>query len=488
MIKNLRILFFLFIGILGPFLMLNAQEMNPRFLDETWAFYNKNVQVFNNQRLGESLKFGLDKDYVNTLISEDHPVYHKPSSFYIESFSTVDFSAPINERYYQMDFDKNQSYTVAEVMIYLGEKYAGFFEKPRRDMVIPKRDAKRLVDSLDLGQATQLKFREFWYFDELRGLLVPRVMGVGFVPPKSKTGEAVMWLDFSYIALKDMGRIRMLNQKEISNLVEYLSWPSFFRHFDQIGYSTYPDQTTLYKFSTDVDAYMAKFQIDEKFRAYKADSGIRKKWKKNQVKTKTIRGAVDADHKRTGKWTLYTNEGAKWAEFEYNNDTITKEYILFYNNGTVKEKGRLIMNRKQGTITGYDTEGFKISERNYQLGTLNGASTFYFKHNKVHSRCTFQDNKLEGQYERFYENGNPRATGVFKDGHFYKNWTFHIFLNDVMCGYLKDEYQYALLEDYFDPGALDDCTATFDIHFKHLYERGCYNGVCVIPEFNGQIK
>ncbi len=465
-----------------------GQEYKEHMTDYTWSYFNRNIQSFNNQQLGESLKYGLDDDYVDNIISVDHPMFHSIGAFYKETYAYIDFDKEVNQPYYLLEFDKDQIISFPELIFYLTDKYAAYFEGPERYTLIGKPDAKNRIDSFDLKNSKKVILREQWYYHNPSGRMVNRITDIGFIPQKSKNETVVLWVDFSYMKFDNMGRIQPKNIEGIGNVIEYLSLPTFTRDFYKVNYSTYEDQKKLQKFSTQVDAYFWKDVLDNRFRAYRLDKTIRKKWKKNKVKAGRIKGMVNNKKQRTGEWEIFDYNKNLRGVFTYSNDSANGIYTLFHDNGRKKEEGVLFNGRKVDTVKTYDSGGKLITEQVYEQGFLNGPSKFYYKSGKMHSQCMFSNDSLVQTFESFYADGAPYLKGECRTGYFYGNWIINVKLNDVMCGYLRDENDYNLLSNYFEMNALDDCTATFDMYFKHRIARECFKGICVIPDFNSLIR
>ena len=467
---------------------LTAQEYLDHMSDVTWTFYNRNIQSFNNQQLGESLKYGLDNDYVDNLISEDHPMYHQVSSFYKETYSLIDFNKTINKPYYKLDFDKDQSLTIQEVLIYLAEKYSAFFEGPEQYGYVSKEDAMKRIEEFELKTSHKLILKERWYFHNNRGKIVSRIMDIGLIPDNSTSNTVALWIDFSYMKLDNMERIQPNNIEGIVNITEYLGQQTFTRDFYKVNYSTYEDQKKLYKYTTQVDAYFWKYELDNQFRAYKLDKSIKKKWKKNRVKTDELFGYVNENKERIGKWAVRNFEGKKMAQFSISEDKAEGPYELYHSNGKVKEMGTLLQGRKNDTVFTFNNSGNRLGWQVYKLGLLEGNTKFYYQNGNLHSECQFKNDSLVGKFNSFYADGAPHSSGECRRGYFYGTWTINVKLNEVMCGYLQDENNYSQLSSFFEMNALDDCVASFDMYFKHKIDRGCYRGICVIPEFNSLIR
>ena len=483
---NKKLFFAFLFSVVGTF--LGAQEFKDHMSDVTWTFYNKNIQSFNNQRLGESLKYGLDNQYVDNLISEDHPMYHEVRSFYKETYSLIDFSKEINEPYYKFEFDKDQTLTAQEVFIYLADKYSAFFEGPDQYGYVAKVDAKKRIEEYELKTCHKIVIIERWYYHNNRGKMVSRVMDIGLIPDNSKSNTAALWIDFSYMKYANMERIKPNNIQGITNIIDYLEQPTFTRDFYMVNYSKYEDQKKLYKFSTQVDAYFWKYELDNQFRSYQLDETIKKKWKNNKVKTEGIIGSVNDKKEKIGKWEVFNSEGKKMAVYTISNANANGAYELFHSNGKLKEKGVLVEGRKNDTIFTFGNLGNKLGCQVYELGLLSGSTKFYHQNGNLHSECQFLNDSLVGQYRSFYADGSPHTSGQCKKGYFFGLWRINVKLNEVMCGFLKDENNNSQLSDYFEMNALDDCTATFDLDFTHRIARECYRGICVIPNFSGQIR
>mgnify|MGYP000288906549 FL=1 len=210
--------------------------------------------------------------------------------------------------------------------------------------------------------------------------------------------------------------------------------------------------------------------------------------KKNKVKSLKLKGSVTEEHKRTGSWEIYGWDKTLRGQFEFKQGVATGRYKLFHSNGRIKESGQFQSGLKNGEIKTYNLNGKEISSQQYQMGKLDGSTIFKYGSGKTHTVCFYQNDSLQGEYQRFYEDGKIKVKGGFKDGYAFGEWTFNIRLNEVCCTFLIDEKGYSLLDGYFEENAMDDCTASFDMLFEHKINKDCYRGVCVIPRFTSPIR
>ena len=81
-----------------------------------------------------------------------------------------------------------------------------------------------------------------------------------------------------------------------------------------------------------------------------------------------------------------------------------KTYEAYYE---VVEKGGTKVSQKKGTETYWDKNGTKTTVE-WENGLQNGASKSYYANGQLEKIMHFKDGKLDGRYQTFYENGNPK--------------------------------------------------------------------------------
>lgn len=132
---------------------------------------------------------------------------------------------------------------------------------------------------------------------------------------------------------------------------------------------------------------------------------------------------------REGDTTLIGSykDGLKHGLFKFRRDTIDflnfdrlynhgieGETIYYHPNGKVSFQGVLVDFQPHGLCKTFDETGELIGEQMYEYGMLNGQSK-YFEGGKLTTICQNRNNKLNGIYQYYHDNGQLWIEIDFKD-------------------------------------------------------------------------
>lgn len=83
---------------------------------------------------------------------------------------------------------------------------------------------------------------------------------------------------------------------------------------------------------------------------------------------------------------------------------------VFYKNGQLKMKGRVLDGKRHGIWTTWRENGLKWSENTYILGALEGKTVSFYPNGQIHYIGYYSNNVKSGKWTFFDENG-----GILKE-------------------------------------------------------------------------
>jgi antitoxin component YwqK of YwqJK toxin-antitoxin module len=462
---------------------LQAQELRRKFLDENWIYWNTNVRYIWDNAIGSAIKEGIDAEYVDDKLDEQNPLFHDNRGFFIQSDSYIDFTLPGNRDLWEFEFDDGQRIGFPELFLFITKKYSNAFTDDTRKVPILTDQINDLVDSLDLYESKRAIVREMWYFDKEERRFYSRLAGIGLLPPKGKDRSPVMWIEFQYIELKILERIRPKNYPGMDDLISYVENATWQREVLSWSHTQFERQKKPNRYNTELDVYFQKLLLEQTFSIESSGKKLKSDWKGKQTS-----GTIDGEGNMSGLWTLLDEKGNRLCEMQYYEGIAEGQYRLFYPNGKVKESGTLRNGMKQGATAVNNTTGNVIASKNYENGLLEGELKWYYDNGLPHTVTRFQNGVVHGPFKRIYPDGVIREQGRFDNGIFAGDWKYNIKMEDVFCEFLKDQEAYGYVSKDLVEGAMEDCIASFVIYFFRKTDKACYGGFCVLPELKGKIE
>jgi antitoxin component YwqK of YwqJK toxin-antitoxin module len=138
------------------------------------------------------------------------------------------------------------------------------------------------------------------------------------------------------------------------------------------------------------------------------------------------------NEKQIGNWKSYHKNGQISSEYSYDDGMRDKEYISYYKDGSVKRKveksGDFYVRRsyyesgnlktqsliENGYYKEYLENGALIIEANYKTNELDGEWKRYYENGNIEWVVTYTDGYRSGGYKHFFENGNLKLEGENK--------------------------------------------------------------------------
>jgi antitoxin component YwqK of YwqJK toxin-antitoxin module len=461
-----------------------SQPLPPRFYDYNWMYFNQNITAQNSFGVGFDLTGGLDESYVQSILNFDLIYYHAPSALHISTLSVLDISIPINDKYNRFEFQDSSVLNFADILLYLGEKYAYF--SPYRDfrMALFPDSAQALIEAYQLSKATKFVLEEWFFLDASENTWFRALKKVGFIAPETDD-TPVLWLAFEQIDTKAFARIKYK---------EYEGFSDFGALFDAFPYQTEFIEMSSSKLFDDVNderhirlleaPFIADF-IGDLYRAERA-SGKGFKIKKEKYRSKYLEGIL-IDGKPDGQWRLKGRTDFE-AEMGFNRGVANGRYSISEKSGGFMETGTFSNGVREGEMKQFYSANHISAVFNFKNGKPDGNSVLYYPTGKVKAAASYVAGQAQGKFESFYEDGLWREKGAFENGKVFGDWLYQIKLPKQACGYLNDNELYGLLHKEALIGAYLDCIANYTIYYEHKQEKGCVEGICVIPHLKGEVK
>jgi antitoxin component YwqK of YwqJK toxin-antitoxin module len=120
-----------------------------------------------------------------------------------------------------------------------------------------------------------------------------------------------------------------------------------------------------------------------------------------------------------GVFRTFSEKGVLQSEVKFRPGyTETGDAKLFYEDGTVKAKGKYMNRLKDSTWTYYDQQG-KLSSTEYFIkGKQEGIARVYYPDGKIASETIYKNDKKNGPYKEFYPDGTPKVISTNKNGEY----------------------------------------------------------------------
>lgn len=150
---------------------------------------------------------------------------------------------------------------------------------------------------------------------------------------------------------------------------------------------------------------------------------------------------LDKDAKKHGRWIKKDSTGQKIYEGNFEHGVPSGEFRYYYKDGKLKmisqlssggkvaatvsffpngkkmAEGLYRNEKKDSTWTFYSETGdFRTKEETYRNGILHGPSRLYYPEGGIVELKFYQDGILEGNWEKYDEQGNVRLKGNYKAG------------------------------------------------------------------------
>ena len=176
--------------------------------------------------------------------------------------------------------------------------------------------------------------------------------------------------------------------------------------------------------TVDRDLIIQKYLLDDKSNIINWES---KSFKSNQLLGKYKNGIEELYYKTGGlkskikktNSSLYSSN-IKEVSFREIPGKLTGEYITYFENGNIKEKGNYFNGLKRGEWSEFYENGQIFKKDFYnENGKLSGPFEYYFEDGQTFQKGNYLNGNLDGWWEEHYKGGIPREIeykNLYKDG------------------------------------------------------------------------
>jgi len=120
----------------------------------------------------------------------------------------------------------------------------------------------------------------------------------------------------------------------------------------------------------------------------------------------------------------YHRNGKTRFETHYSGGEKSGPYKAWRQDGSLSESGAYSEGKKTGIWSTYDAKGNLVAERSFSEDQLNGPSISYRVQRdtqpgdprRIHSRCEYKNNQLDGMYIEYFEDGTIYQTIEYREG------------------------------------------------------------------------
>jgi antitoxin component YwqK of YwqJK toxin-antitoxin module len=121
---------------------------------------------------------------------------------------------------------------------------------------------------------------------------------------------------------------------------------------------------------------------------------------------------------KEGKWSFFsaTLEGYLINEEEYSKNMKNGVSIKYYPNGVIAEKLIFVNNVREGEWTQYHSSGNPFIKSTYNQGRLEGKFEVWFENGQIQYSGNYRNNLREGKWLIYNDNGSLKYELNYKDG------------------------------------------------------------------------
>lgn len=152
----------------------------------------------------------------------------------------------------------------------------------------------------------------------------------------------------------------------------------------------------------------------------------------NQLGIKIGQGMVDSAGKKTGKWTLFYEDGHRLAQGQYHDGKRIGKWKFFYRSGRLLEQGHYHNGKPQGQWVWYYPDGRLLIRENYADGLLDGPYVELSDSGDTVVQANYIEGNLDGKW--IFQLGDYKQVGQYDAGQRTGVWkSFYMPEGKIMC-------------------------------------------------------
>lgn len=133
----------------------------------------------------------------------------------------------------------------------------------------------------------------------------------------------------------------------------------------------------------------------------------------------------------------FPNGGIK-SEVQYKRDMKNGEALYYYNNGNINIRCTYNNDKLDGLYEKFNPDGSLNESTNYKDGLKEGSSNLYFENGKIAISMNFENDLPQGEYKEYFDNGQVKIDGQYNGGFYDGEWSYYDF-NGLKVGYAHFE-------------------------------------------------
>lgn len=116
---------------------------------------------------------------------------------------------------------------------------------------------------------------------------------------------------------------------------------------------------------------------------------------------------------KNGWFTIYYVSGKRMLLSHYSNNVIDDTWESWYENGQIKDSGRVDNNNKTGGWKSWHQNGQLKDSGNYHHGFKNGPWKSWYANGRLESSGSYDNDQMTGTWEWYHENGFPATKETY---------------------------------------------------------------------------
>lgn len=141
-------------------------------------------------------------------------------------------------------------------------------------------------------------------------------------------------------------------------------------------------------------------------------------WIRNYPNGKPMYDGTFRDNHPVGEFRRFDEDGTLRSVLIFSEDGKTSDATIYHPNGRIASRGRYIDQKKEGVWQFYsaDTEGYRISEENYEGNLRNGSSMKFYPDSSLAELTTYRNDVKHGHWEQYYKSGKTLVKSNYVNG------------------------------------------------------------------------
>lgn len=465
------------------FCFFGQSEFNSPFVSERFQMYNGLVH-YKIWGITEFLSFNKEKFNINNqelnLLSNNkisqfpaNYLFQEQAHWTVKLFQAVSINSEYNQNILSVKQGEREVSVIDVLLQSIDDEPARLFLDPNfKERIFPTD-----IDFDEVLKINELLIQEDYAFNRITGKLDRYITAVGFAVNLDGKRKSVFWV--AYPKFKSWINKANLNTQLISKLEE--------KNYQSVNYKRVNgDLAGLINWNNhpfvDLDALLEINALEDYLKQFPAI------YKKD--------GKIKIGDKSTGKLTGVVKNGVLSGELiwyfpnskqqrlvvNYKDGVLNESFISYYDNGVVKEKGVFVDGLKDGNWITYFPNEVKSTEKHYVAGVMDGLQKEFHQNGSPYLIYNFENFKLNGSFEMFYNNGVSAQKGSVTNGIVDGMWTYNIMINPTISSIINRNPDFwnsnFMLESSWKATDFQDGVLRFKAKFTLEKDERCLNNLC----------